>query len=172
MNELAEGTWPCTVISGEAGETKPGVVVARITVRFDDGPSKGRTGTYEDEVNAKSALYVSRSMKAVGWTGKSIGTFAGDVAAWIARTGGKSTAEVKHIEIKRGKQYDKWVAEGCPEEKRPIWDKVNSIGRGPRALAAPKPSTLVDADDALRAAMIADGTEADSEPVATEEAPF
>lgn len=158
MSQLAEGIFPCTVLSGEAGEID-GVIKARINVKFDDGPSKGRTGTYEDTIDVRSALYVSRSMKAVGWAGQSVASFAKDVEAWIARTGGKSTAEVRHIEIKRGKRYDKWAAGGF-QGPAPVWDKVASIGRAAKPMTEAKGEVLSDADDALRRAMQEDGTAA------------
>jgi hypothetical protein len=146
-NLLAEGIWPCTILSGTSGEDDRKMLIARINVLFDDGPNKGRTGTYEDKIDARSALYVSRSCKAVGWNGKSIATLAADIDAWIKKTGGKSTAEVKHIPIKNGKRAGE------------IWDKINSIGRGPRPLNGAGADTLSDADAALRAAMQADGAE-------------
>jgi hypothetical protein len=93
-----------------------------------------------------------RSMRAVGWKGKSIAAFADDCAEWIKDTGGKSTVEVRHIEVKKGKKFDKWV-EGGKQGPSPIWDKVNSIGRGAKPLAAPKGEALSDADDLLRRAM-------------------
>jgi len=167
MSLLAEGIWPCVVVSGEAGEID-GVIKARINVKFDDGPSKGRTATYEDDINAKSALYVSRSMKAVGWKGQSAKSFANDVAEWIKATGGKSTAEVRHIEIKRGKAYDKWAASGF-QGPGPVWDKINSIGRAAKPMTAPQGELLSDADEALRRAMSEDAPAADT---SDESAPF
>lgn len=175
-NYLAEGTWPCTVLSAGAGEDqdKPGVLKVRINVRFDDGPSKGRTATYEDEINARSAIYVKRSMKAVGWTGGKSGadatSLAEDVQKWIEQTGGKTTAEVRHVEIKKGKKYDAWRDAGC-EGPPPIWDKVNAIGRGPKPLAAPKAETLSDAEEALRKAMADDG-DTDGAPQDSDDIPF
>jgi hypothetical protein len=142
-NQLAAGIWPCVATSATCGEDK-GVLRARINVQFTEGPNKGRPATYEDEINARSALYVARSCKAVGWKGKVAQTLAADVEAWIKETGGATTAEVKHIPIKQGKRAGK------------IWDKVNSIGRGPKPLAAPSASVLNDANDALIAAMAAD----------------
>lgn len=137
---LAEGLWPCTVLSGEAGDVE-GVIKARIKVKFDDGPNAGRVTEYEDRIDAKSSLYVMRSMTAVGWQGAKLATFAADVAAWIAKTGGKSTAEIKHIPTKKGT----------------IWDKCNSIGRAPRVMTEPKGEALADAEEALRKAMQDDG---------------
>lgn len=157
-NPLAEGIWPCTVLSGSAGETdeKPGVIAVRVNVKIDDGPSKGRMATYEDELNAKSSLYIMRSMRAAGWKGKTTLAFGDDVAEWIKATGGKSTVEVRHIEVKRGRKFEKWEADG-KQGPAPIWDKVNSIGRGAKPLAAPKGEALRDADELLRRAMQEDG---------------
>lgn len=147
---LAEGVWPCEVISGIVGEGDiQGVALVQIKVKFIDGPSKGRVGTYEDEINTKSAKFVRRSLLAAGWTGRAAKTFAADCDAWIKRTGGKTTAEVKYIPIKKGKKYDAWVAAGAPEGEQPIWDKVNAIGSDARTLTAPKAETLTDADAAL-----------------------
>lgn len=170
-NPLAEGIWPCVVLSGSAGESdeKPSVVIVRINVKFDDGPSKGRTATYEDEINAKSSIYVLRSMRAAGWKGKTVAAFGDDVEEWIKRTGGKSTVEVRHIEVKKGKKFDKWV-EGGRQGSPPIWDKVNSIGRGAKPLVAPKGEALSDADEALRKAMQEDGSWSDGAPP-TDDAP-
>lgn len=180
---LAAGFWPCTVIGGGAGEetdknNKPtGKIKARVNVKFDDGPSKGRLATYEDEVNARSSLYISRSLKAVGWKGKSLSTVADDIAAWVKETGGKTTAEVRHIEIKKGKRYDEWLEDGA-HGSPPIWDKVNSIGRGPRPLAIPAAESLSDADEAMRRAMAEDGDDAQNgapppaAPVGDDEIPF
>lgn len=158
-NPLAEGIWPCTVLSGSAGESedKPGVVVVRVNVKIDDGPSKGRMVTYEDELNAKSSLYIMRSMRAAGWKGKTVAAFESDVDEWVKSTGGKSTVEVRHIEVKKGKKFDKWV-DGGRQGPAPIWDKVNSIGRGAKPLAAPKGEALSDADDLLRRAMQEEGS--------------
>lgn len=179
MSALAEGTWPVTIISASAGEElnqsgqPTGVIKARVNVKFEDGPSKGRTGLYEDEINAKSSLYVMRSLTAIGWRGPDLGTVSTDVEAWIKKTGGKSTAEVRHIAIKRGKKFDKWEADGKKGEP-PIWDKINSIGSGPRALAAPSKDALADANEAMKRAM-ADmgGTPPEDEaPAVNDDIPF
>lgn len=144
-NLLAEGIWPCTVLGGEAGDVD-GKIKARVNVKIEDGPSKGRFCTYEDEVNSRSSLYIGRSLTACGWKGKSLTTVRDDVAAWIAATGGKSTVEIKHIEIKNGKRAGE------------IWDKPNSIGRGPKPMRAAGGEALSDADEAMRRAMIEDGS--------------
>jgi hypothetical protein len=144
MALLAEGIWPCTVFSAAFGEDDKGSPQVQINVRIDEGPSAGRVCTYEDQVNARSALYISRSCKAVGWRGD-LTKLKEDAAAWIEKTGGKSTVEIKHIEIKTGKRAGQ------------IWDKPNSIGRGPRVLNAPTQERLSDANEAMRRAMADDG---------------
>jgi hypothetical protein len=144
MSLLAEGTWPCTVLSAEAGEVD-GIIKARVNVKIEDGPSKGRTCTYEDNVDARSSIYVARSLTAVGWKGKTLASVKDDCATWITATGGKSTVEIKHIEIKKGKRAGQ------------IWDKPNSIGRGPKPLAAAGGEALSDADAAMRKALAEDG---------------
>lgn len=145
MATLSEGFWPCEVIDGFFGVDDKQSPIARINVLITDGPDKGQRCTYEDQVNAKSALYVGRSCRAVGWKGVTLETFAADVATWRTKTGGKSTVEIKHIEIKNGKRAGE------------IWAKPNSIGRGPKPLSAPSKTLLDDANDAMRRAMEADG---------------
>ena len=164
-NEIEEGMWPCTVLHGKFGEDDKGSPQVQIHVRIDeattrDGKSaKGRVVVYEDQVNNKSALYVSRTCRAVGWTGTSLTTLAADVAAWVAKTGGKTTGEIKHVEIKKGKKFEEWQAAGSKPADRPVWDKLNSLGRGAKPLANASPDRLKDADEAMRAAMRDDGYE-------------
>ncbi len=157
MALLEDGIWPCTVLTGTFGEDDKGSPQVQINVRIDDGPSKGRQCTYEDQVNAKSALYVGRSCKAVGWKGQTLTSLRDDIVAWIEKTGGKSTVEVKHLVIKNGKRAGE------------IWDKVNSIGRGPRVLATPSADRLADADEAMRAAMSAGGGAPDDDAAANDD---
>lgn len=144
MALLAEGIWPCTVVSAEAGDVD-GKIKARVNVKIEDGPSKGRFCTYEDEINARSSIYIARSLKAVGWQGRSLTTVAADCAKWIASGDGRSTVEIKYIEIKNGKRAGE------------TWDKPNSIGRGPKPMKAAGGETLADAEDAMRRAMAEDG---------------
>lgn len=128
MATKAEGIWGCTVLSGLAGKDGDNVVV-QINVQIDEGPSKGMRGTYEETVDNRSRPYVEKSCAAVGWGGKLFSTLHDDIVKWIAATGGKTTCEVKHIAIKRGKQYDKWVADGM-KDPAPVWDKIKGLGRG------------------------------------------
>lgn len=136
----AEGIFPCTVISATAGENDKKAPIVQINVRIDDGPSKGQLCTYEDEVNAKSSVYIMRSARAVGWKGTDLKTLKTDCEKWIAETKGGCTVEIKHLMIRNGKNAGE------------VWDKVNSIGRGARPLAELSGSTLDDANEAMRAA--------------------
>lgn len=137
----AEGIWGCTVLGGKAGENDKGIPNVQINVQIDEGPSAGMRATYEDEVNARTAKYVGWSLKAVGWTGGSLRGLEQEIADWIAKTGGKTTVEIKHLEIKNGKNAGK------------IWDKVNGLGRGARPLKPMTSQSLSDADEAMRMAM-------------------
>jgi hypothetical protein len=135
----AEGIWGCTVLGGKAGTNENNVPTVQINVQITDGPSAGQRCTWEDVVDAKSAKYVAWSLNAVGWKGQTLKTLEDDITAWIAKTGGASTVEIKHLEIKNGKNAGK------------IWDKVNGIGRGAaRAIKPIAGAALADADAALR----------------------
>lgn len=158
---LAEGIFPCTVTSASFGENDKGIPQVQINVRIDDGPSAGRSCTYEDQVNNKSALYVRRSCAAAGWKGSDLNTLKSDVQDWIAETGGKTTVEIRYVEIKKGRKYDAWVDAGCPVADKPLWDKVNSIGRGAKPLREPSADNLADANEAMREAARADGVQDD-----------
>ncbi len=128
MANLTEGDWTCTVLGATTGMDDNEQIVVRINVKIDDGPDAGRSCTYEDTINPKSALYISRSCKAVGWRGVHITeTLTADVADWVEKTGGKSTVTVEHLIIKKGKNYDKWVTDGC-KGPQPIWAKVKATG--------------------------------------------
>lgn len=145
MSEPTEGIWKCKVIDGEAAADDRDVMTVRINVEIADGPDKGRRVTYEDRVNNKSAPYIAKSCKAVGWQGRRLeSTLANDIEAWIKATGGMSTVEIKHIEIKNGKRAGS------------IWGKANSIGRGPKPLRAPSREAADEADAAMQQALAED----------------
>lgn len=138
----AEGIWNCDVLNGKYGADDRDIPKVQITVRITDGPSAGQLATYEDEVNARSAKYVRYSVEAVGGDPLKLEKLDEHIAAWIAKTGGKSTVEIKHLEIKNGKNAGK------------IWDKVNGIGRGaPRPLKSLSKEAANDATEAMRAVM-------------------
>lgn len=145
----SEGIWSCTVIGAKAGELD-GVPNVQITVQITDGPDKGQRCTYEEVINTQTSKYVRWSCEPIGWKGASLRTLEEDVAAWITKTGGASTVEIKHIAVKKGKAFKKWEDGGCVGPS-PIWDKVSGIGKGsPRPLAPLASVALKDADDAMR----------------------
>jgi hypothetical protein len=155
MGNLTEGDWGCTVLGASCGQDDKEQLVVRVNVRIDDGPDKGRSCTYEDTINNKSAPYIARSLKAAGWSGKLPldETLTADVEAWVKETGGKSTVTIEHLEIKKGKQFDKWMANGAKPSERPIWAKVKALGRGPKPLSAVTKATSSDANDFMRRAL-------------------
>lgn len=156
----AEGIWPCTVLSANYGEDpkRPGVTRVQISAIIDEGPSKGQFCTYEDDVTQRSALYINRSCKNVGWkggpSGDDLNTLAADCAAWIAETGGKALIEIKHIRIGKGKRAGE------------TWDKPNSIRRGAAHLRPASTTALADAREAMRRAIEDDGGDVGDAPPA------
>jgi PKD repeat protein len=168
MTTKAEGIWGCKVLSGKAG-VSDGIANVQINIQIDEGPSAGQRGTYEDQVTTKSAKYVGWSCTAVGWKGVSLSTLEADIEEWIKKTGGRTTVEIKHIEIKKGKKYDKWVTDGC-NGPGPVWDKVAGLGRGAAKPLAPLGGeALADADAAMRDVM---GTPPQDGPVDGDDIPF
>lgn len=157
----AEGIWDCDVLSVRYAKNDRDIPTVQINVQLTSGPSAGQRGTYEEVVDARSAKYLRWSCEAVGWKGETLSTLEADAAEWIKTTGGKSTAEVKHLEIKNGKNAGK------------VWDKINGIGRGAaralRPVTAADAASLKDADDAMRAARGGTGQD-DAGP--TDEIPF
>ena len=151
--------YTCTAISADFGATdKKPIATARIVVRIDEGPMMGQRVTYEEEVNARSAKYIGWACSAVGWAGKTLNTLKDDCAAWIAKTGGVTTVEIKPIVTRKG----------TPDEG--IWQKPTAIGKGAaRPLKPVSPADLKDADEAMRAAM--GGAPGDA-PSADDDIPF
>jgi hypothetical protein len=97
---------------------------------------------YEGRVDGgRSMPFIARSLKAIGWQGKTLRTLVDDVTTWIAKTGGKTTCEIKHWEIKKGERAGEKFA------------KVNGLGGGAKPLAAMSSATMIDADEALARAM-------------------
>lgn len=144
MSEIAAGFWPCKVIDGYYGDNDKNIPVVRINVELIDGPFKGMRQTYEEAVNNKQAPYIARTCKAVGWKCQSLSTLKADIAEWVKATGGESTLEIKHVEVKTGKRAGT------------VWAKPNSIGRGPKPLKESSQENLTDADAMMRTALAED----------------
>jgi hypothetical protein len=152
-----EGTWECDVLEASTHEDNR-LPIVRVKLRITSGPDAGQPDLYEGRVDGgKSMPFIARSLKAIGWQGKTLATLADDVKAWTARTGGKTTCEVKHWEIKKGERAG---------EK---FSKVNGLGSGGgKPLAAMSRSTMADADEALARIMAAGGGGSDDVPHAAD----
>lgn len=176
MATLTEGDWACTVLGATVGMDDKEQLVVRVNVKIEDGPDKGKTCMYEDTISNKSAPYIARTCRAIGWKGAMPfeDTLVADVDAWVKETGGKTTVSIKHLDIKRGKAYDKWAAGGF-EGPGPVWAKVQGLGRGAKPLAAPNATAKKDANDFMRAAMADDAPPEDEVPhaaVTDDQIPF
>ncbi len=145
MTDIAAGYWPCKVLSASYGDNDKNIPVVRINAEITDGPGRGSRHTYDEQVNNKQAPYIARTCQAVGWAGHTLSTLKSDVDAWIKATGGESTLEIKHVEVKKGPKAGS------------IWAKVNSIGRGPKPLKESSRENLDDADAMMRAALADSG---------------
>ncbi len=141
---IAAGFWPCKVLDGFYGDNDKNLPVVRINVELIGGPHTGMRQTYEEVVNNKQAPYIARTCKAVGWKCKSLSTLKADVSEWVKTTGGESTLEIRHVEVKTGKRAGS------------VWAKPNSIGRGPKPLKESTQENLYDADAAMQAALADD----------------
>lgn len=140
-----EGNNPCTVLDGVYGVNDKGIPCVRVNVRMKAGPTAGKIYTYEEEVNNKSSLYIMQSLEAIGWKGQTLKSTAEDIAAWVAKTGGDTTVEIQHLEIKKGKRAGQ------------IWDKPRNLGRGPKPLKEATGDLDADAEQFMQAARLAAG---------------
>jgi tRNA U34 5-carboxymethylaminomethyl modifying enzyme MnmG/GidA len=140
-------------LDGYLGEGYDGQPTAFVDFEIIDGEDTGQKITYRGRVDQKSAKYVARDLKAIGWSGKTLDTLKQDVAAATPET----TIEIKHMNKKDG------------SGKFPV---VRSIGRTASGQSAPpqlKQADVKNADALLRAAL------GDSEPVdpdASNDIPF
>jgi hypothetical protein len=140
-----EGTWECDVLDASTHEDNR-LPIVRVKLRITSGPDAGQLDTYEARVDGGSSMpFIARSLKAIGWQGKTLATLVDDMKAWSARAGGKSTCEIKHWEIKKG------------ERKGEKFSKVNGIGTGGKPLAAMSRGAMADADEALARVLAAGG---------------
>lgn len=132
--------------------TKNNEPTARVDFEIVDGPDKGEKITYNGPINARSAKYVARDLKAVGWKGKTLETLEADVAAAQSET----TIEVKVMTRKDGSGQ---------------FAVVRSIGRTDSA-AQTKPiaqAEMGNANALLRAAL---GDDEPVDPTTSDDIPF
>ena len=134
---ISQGSFLARAVSGSYGDDTKGRLAVRVELELLAGPDTGQHITYTGLVNAKSAPYVGKDMKAVGWKGGSLQTIGDDVAA----TKAEAQIEIEHKNANDAKDPNR------------VFAVVRSIGRGAVALKPPSASSLNDADEALRAAM-------------------
>lgn len=152
-----EGTWDCDVLDVSMHEDNR-LPIVRVKLRITSGPDAGQPDLYEARIDGgKSMPFIARSLKAIGWQGSTLRTLDNDVKAWRAKTGGKTTCEVKHWEIKNGDRRGEKFA------------KVNGLGSGAKPLAEMSRNTMDDADEALARAM---GAGHDAPPPSDDDIPF
>lgn len=138
----ADGTWECDVLTASVGENEKRMPIVRVNVRLTGGPDAGKLDTYDKRIDGgKGTPYVARSLKAIGWQGRTLATLAEDVKAWVARTGGKTTCEIKHWEVKNGARAGE------------LYASIDSLGSGRAPLGDMSRDTMRDADEALARAM-------------------
>lgn len=129
---ITEGNWDCKVLGGSYGADENDVIIVRVNVEFIDGPDVGKRMTYEERLSEQSAKYVRQSLEAAGWAGKSLVTLSADLKAETI-----TTAEVVHLEAKRGKNAGN------------VFAKIRNLGRGQKPLADATPRMVRDADELL-----------------------
>lgn len=120
-------------LSGEFGADDKRYPTARVEFELLAGPSVGSRITYNGRIDARSAPYVEKDLKAAGWKGDSITTLAKDVEASHVEV----PIEIQHKQTKDGQR---------------TFAVVRSIGRGAKALAKPTPSDVNEVDDLFRSA--------------------
>jgi hypothetical protein len=85
-------------LAGSHHASKDNQPTARIDFEILEGPNSGEKITYNGRIDTRSAKYVARDLKAVGWKGKTLETLAEDVD----RTKAETTIEIKVMNRKDG----------------------------------------------------------------------
>ena len=134
---ISQGSFLARAINGSYGEDTKGRMAVRVELELLAGPDLGQRITYTGLVNAKSAPYVGKDLKAVGWKGVSLRSIGDDV---------QSAKAEAQIEIEHKNAND-------PKDPNRVFAVVRSIGRGAVALKPASAASISDADEALRAAM-------------------
>lgn len=122
MSNLFEGDFRGKAVKAEYGtDTKSGKPAVRVTMEIGEGPKAGIQVPYNGNFKAESIRYTKRDLMALGWQGKTIGTFVDDVM---------KAAKVVPFKV-RIARYDN------PETgKVSEWISVGSIGYEAPPLAA------------------------------------
>ncbi len=131
---IKEQTVLARALVGSSGSDDKSYPTVRVEFEIVGGPDAGQRITYNGRIDARSAPYVAKDLKSVGWTGKDINSLASDVEASKIET----TIEIVHKQTKDGAR---------------TFPVVRSIGRGAKALAPMPKRDLDDANALLRAAL-------------------
>lgn len=126
---IREGTFKARALSGSFGVDDKSYPTARVEFELVAGPDAGQRITYNGRIDARSAPYVGRDLKAAGWAGKNLDTIGADVE----RTHVEVDIEIQHKQTKDGAR---------------TFPVVRSIGRGAKALA-PAPQGELSSANAL-----------------------
>lgn len=134
---VSQGSYLARALNGSAGTDTKNRLTARVEFELLAGPDTGQRVTYNGLINTKSAPYVGKDLKAVGWKGHDLVTLAADVEALHAET----VIEIEH------------KIANDPKEPDRVFAVVRSVGRGAVALKPASQQDINDANEALRAAM-------------------
>lgn len=128
--DLFEGEFEARAIKPEVGTNKNGKPVIRVRMELLNGDRKGRQLDYEGRLDDKNIKYTKQHMIALGWQGRSVSTFADDVAK-AART---VPVEVRIASFTR--------EDGTVRQ----WTSIDKIGRFAPTLAPLERSKIADVD--------------------------
>lgn len=76
---IKAGTFKAKAISGAFGVDDKQYATARVEFELTAGPDAGQRITYNGRIDARSAPYVARDLKAAGWVGKDLSTVGEDI---------------------------------------------------------------------------------------------
>lgn len=132
MSNLFEGDFRGKAVKAEFGtDAKSGKPAVRVTMEITEGERAGTQVNYNGNFKQESIRYTKRDLMALGWQGKSIGTFVDDVMK-AAKVVPFKTRIARYENPETGK-----VSE---------WTSVGSIGYEAPPLAAPTKQITANVD--------------------------
>jgi hypothetical protein len=126
-----EGDFNAKAVKPELGTAKNGKPKVRIEFEIVEGPHTGKRVAYDGKLDEKNIKWTKLAMMAVGWQGKTAGTFEDDVM---------KAAKVVPITVK----IVTW--ENPETGKVSTWSAVDKIGRSAPPLEKLAPEKLRDVD--------------------------
>ena len=131
-----EGEFLAKAVKPELGADKNNKPKVRIEFEIVEGPHAGKRVPYDGKLDPKNIKYTKRNMVAVGWQGKTAGTFVDDVlkaavvvpitvkivtwtnpegrtSTWSAvdRIGGSAAPPLAALDREKLRDVDSWFAE-------------------------------------------------------------